>query len=171
MLEKTSNDNKALKIAKIISYNFLTVLISKDSLSRLGDFYPTIESRKLAREWFALQVLLMVISISNYYKEAPIGLNIAKHFHGYIVEGLAEAGVYGSSDEATEFIKSRLDFYNERMSIKKDNPLMNMSIQFLKYINNEDALLLVNTGEQISVILQTNIKLIREAKKIANEKV
>jgi len=159
----------ALKIVKLISHNFLTVLISRDSLIKLGDFYPNVESRKLAREWFALQVFLMVIAISSYFKDDPVGIKIAQYFRMYIIEGLSEAGVYGSEDEATAFIKSRLEEYDKKSFGKGENPLMNMSIQFLKFIDQDDALLLVNTGEQISTFLQTNKKLMEEAGKIAKK--
>lgn len=163
------DEETALKIAKLISHNFLTILISKDSLTKLGNFYPNVESRKLAREWFALQVFLMVIAISSHYKDDPVGITIAQYFRMYIIEGLSEAGVYGSEDEATAFIKSRLEEFDKKSSGKDENPLMNMSIQFLKFIDQDDVLLLVNTGEQISTFLQTNKNLVEEAEKIAKK--
>lgn len=163
------NDDIPLKVGKLISYNFLTVLISKDSLTQLGDFYPNVESRKLAREWFALQVFLMVIAISSHFKDNPIGIKVAQYFRMYIIEGLSEAGVYGSEDEATLFVKSRLDVYDMESSKKGENYLMNVSIQFLKFVDQQDGLLLVNTGEQVSTFLQTNKKLIEEAEKLAKK--
>lgn len=165
-MQKT-NENMPLKIAKLISYSFLTVLISKDSLKKLGDFYPNVESRKLAREWFALQILLMVIAISSHYKDEPTGIKVAQNFRMYAIEGLVEAGVYGSEDESNAFIKSRLEIYDKESSKKNENPLMNLSIQFLKFVDQKDALLLINTGEQISTLLQTNKKLVKEAENIA----
>lgn len=165
------NDEFALKIAQLVSYNFLSVLISKDSLTKLGDFYPNVESRKLAREWFALQVFLMVIAISRHYKNDPIGIKIAQYFRMNIIEGLSEAGVYGSEDEATAFIKSRLEECDKRTSNKNENPLMNLSIQFLKFVSQEEALLLINTGEQISTFLQTNMKLVRDAERLVKQKI
>lgn len=162
-----NNEEFAVKIAKLIAYNFLSVLISKESLTKLGDFYPNVESRKLAREWFALQVFLMVISISSHYKDDPIGLKVAQYFRKYIVEGLSEAGVYRSEDEATAFVKSRLEEYDSQSSNKNVNFLMNISIQYLKFIDQDDALLLVNTGEQISTFLLTNKKLVGDAEKLA----
>ena len=165
-----NQDNEIpLKVAELISYNFLSVLTSQNSLKKLGDFYPNVESRMLAREWFALQVFLMVIAISSHYKDDPVGVKIAQYFRMYIIEGLSEVGVYGSEDEATTFIKFRLEEYDKKSSEKGQNPLMNMSIQFLKFINQDSSLLLVNTGEQISTFLQTNKKLVEEVEKLARQ--
>lgn len=162
-------EETTLKIAKLISYNFLTVLASQGSQTKLRDFYPNVESRKLDREWFALQVLLMVIAISSHYKDDPVGMKIAQYFRMYIIKGLSDAGVYGSEDEATAFIKSRLEEFHQQSLGKNENPMLKLSLQFLKFVDLDDALLLINTGEQISSILQTNKKLVEEAEKIAKE--
>ncbi len=157
-----NKEEKIVRIAKLISYSFLSTLISKESLTRLGDFYPRIESRKLASEWFALQLFLMIIAISSHYKDDIEGLEVAKVFRMYAVEGLVEAGVYGTENDATEFLKLRLGEYDTSYN-GKENPLMTISIQFLKYINEENSLLLVNTGEQIATILRANMDLIKKA--------
>jgi len=92
------------KVAKLVSYNFLSVLLSENSLIKLGDFYANVESRKLAREWFALQFYLMIWAISSIYKEDPVGIEISNDFRIYAIEGLTEAGVYSSKEEAPAFL-------------------------------------------------------------------
>ena len=159
---------KAVKVSKLISYNFLSTLITESSLTKMGDFYPNVESRKLAREWFAMQFFVMVWSISSFYKDNPIGIEISKGFRLYTVEGLSEAGVFDSEDEAEVFIKSRSESYNEVTSSKKDNPLLKLSLKFLEFIDQKDPLLIINSGEQIATFLKVNINLIKEADNLAN---
>ncbi len=107
-------------------------------------------------------MFLVIVAISNHFKEAPVGLEVTKVFRMYIVEGLVEAGVYTTEDDATQFLKLRFSEYDKNYD-GKENPLMTISIQFLKYIDEGDALLLVNTGEQIATFLQTNMDLVKKA--------
>lgn len=159
-MSKRVDVDRVVKFGGHIAHNFLTVLISERTLGQLRGFYSNIESRKLAREWFALQVFLMLIAISSHFKDNPEGIETAKVFRKYIVEGLAEAGVYESEDKATKLLKNRLDSY-DKVTKSDKNYLLEISIQFLKYIEQEDALLLANTGEQISIFLKNNTSLIK----------
>lgn len=148
-----------VRVGTTLSQNYLTVLISEKTLNQLSDFYPNADRAILAKEWFALQMFLMVMSISSFYKDDPNGIEISKIFRQEVVNGYISAGIYGTEEVTVNYLKDRLNEYSE---IAKGNYLLEISKHFLKLIGQGDALLLVNTGEQISTFLQTNLSLIKQ---------
>lgn len=167
--KNTTSNNITAEISEIIVFNFLSVLLSKNSLTKLGKFYPNVEAEKLGREWFALEIFLMIISLSSYYKDNQKGITIAQNFRYFVIEKLVEIGIYSSKKDAENFIKVRLDTYSDNFYNTNKNPLLSLCIQFLKYLNKKDTRLLVNTGEQVKVTLESNLKLIQEAEKLKNK--
>lgn len=157
-----SPEEMATESAKLIAGTFLTSLLSEKALTRLEESYPNVESQKLAQEWFALQFFLMVAALASHYADDAKGIAVGKHFRAWAIEGLVEAGVYRSTEGATEFIKERLGVYDEALS-QHENPLLKVSLAFLKFLEQEDGALVAGTGHQIAAFLKSNQELVREA--------
>lgn len=154
-----------VRVGTTLSQNYLTVLISEKTLNQLSDFYPNADRAVLAKEWFALQMFLMVMSISSFYKDDPNGIEISKIFRREVVTGYTSAEIYGPEEDAVKYLKNRLKEYGE---IANGNYIFEISKYFLKLINQEDALLLLNTGEQISTFLKNNLSLVKQVNEEVN---
>lgn len=139
----------------------------KENLDWLAKIFPQQSEDTIYRESLAFEQFIIMVAISSYYKDDPIGPKISERFSGLVETSILEAKLFDNREEYLIFIRERMGKYFEAASTNREpNYIYWIGKTLNQYLGSIDVVSIMSISQYFVSMFKSYMDALKKMQKL-----